>query len=102
MAAKKKVKKQNSSSTKTILPKPKLYPLSDKKPEEKKSIHHAAGIISEQESYHEGVYQKFPKEVIQSHIPQYNVVPYAILYLIYNILFFILLLLDWCVCLKTI
>ena len=26
--------------------------------------------------YH-GVYQKFPKEVIQSHIPQYNVVPYS-------------------------
>ncbi|MDH3766415.1 MAG: hypothetical protein OER82_11500 [Nitrosopumilus sp.] len=27
--------------------------------------------------YREGVYQKFPKEVIQSHIPQYNVVPYS-------------------------
>ncbi|MDH3339793.1 MAG: hypothetical protein OEL84_00755 [Nitrosopumilus sp.] len=75
MATKKKIvskkKKQNSSSTKTILPKPKLCPLQTKKPEEKKSIHHATGVISEQESYPKGVYQ-FPKEIIQSHIPQYN------------------------------
>ncbi|MDH3780790.1 MAG: hypothetical protein OES15_08050 [Nitrosopumilus sp.] len=28
-------------------------------------------------TYHEVVYQKFPKQVIQSQIPQYNVVPYS-------------------------
>ena len=49
LAAKKKTvskkKKQNSSAnSKTILPQPKLYPLSSKKPEEKKSIYHAAGV----------------------------------------------------------
>jgi len=27
--------------------------------------------------YHKEVYQKFPKEIIQSHIPQYNVGPYS-------------------------
>jgi len=81
--SKKKIKQ--NSSTKTILPQPKLlYPLSNKKPsaENKKSIFHAVGVMSTQQEtqttpYHEGVYQKFPKEIIQSHIPQYNVVPYS-------------------------
>jgi len=87
LAAKKKSvsknKKKQNSSIKTDLPQPKLYPLSNKKPsvENKKSIYHAVDVMSsEQESqpaYHEGVYQKFPKEIIQSHIPQYNVVPYS-------------------------
>jgi len=86
-SAKKKIvskkKKQNSSAkSKTRLPQPKLYPLSNKKPTQKKSIYHAAGVMSSEDTatttpYHEGVYQKFPKEVIQSHIPQYNVVPYS-------------------------
>ena len=83
-SAKKKIaKKQNSStsSKKTILPQPKLYPLSSKKPAQKKQIYHAAGVMSSEDykatPYHEGVHQKFPKEVIQSHVPQYNVVPYS-------------------------
>jgi len=84
LAAKKKtVKKRNSSITnkKTILPKPKLYPLSSKKPEQQKRVSYpAAAIIStEQEAnaYHQGMYSKFTPEQIKSHIPQYNVVPYS-------------------------
>jgi len=80
---KKKVskKKKQNSFTKTNLPQPKLYPLSSKKPaQKKKQIYHAAGVMSSESDtttpYHEGVYQKFPKEIIQSHILQYNVVPY--------------------------
>ena len=50
-------------------------------PAQKKQIFHAAGVMSSENNtttpYHEGIYQKFPKEVIQSHIPQYNVVPYS-------------------------
>ena len=38
------------------------------------------GVIkAEQESipYHEGVYQRFTPEEIDSHVPQYTVVPYS-------------------------
>ena len=82
MAAKKKtVKKRNSSTNKkTILPKL-LYPLSNKKPVEKiKRIFHAVGVMkTEQEStpYHEGIYSTFTTEQINTHIPQYKVVPYS-------------------------
>jgi len=64
---KKKTSKKNSS---TVLPQPKLYPLSSKKPEEKhKRTFHAVGVMkTEQESYHEGVYSKFTPEQIHSHI----------------------------------
>jgi hypothetical protein len=46
LAAKKKTVKEKNSSTnkKTTLPQPKLYPLSSKKPTEKKSIYHAVGV----------------------------------------------------------
>jgi len=76
---KKSPSKQKKSKQNSSIPQPKLYPLSSKKPTDKKNIFHAVGVIkTEQESqYHEGVYQKFPKEIIQSHIPQYNVVPYS-------------------------
>jgi len=60
---------------------PKLYPLSNKKQSQRKSIHIACGVLKSEDEmptpYHEGVYQKFPKEVLQNHIPQYNVVPYS-------------------------
>jgi len=60
---KKKVskKKKQNSFTKTNLPQPKLYPLSSKKPaQKKKQIYHAAGVMSSESDttapYHEGVY----------------------------------------------
>ena len=61
------------------------YPLSNKKPteEKQKPIYHAVGVIpTEQEApkptaYHDGVYQKFPPELIRNHVPQYNVVPFS-------------------------
>ena len=87
MAAKKKpTKKKNSSTnttTTTILPKPMPYPLTNKKPEEKKQrSFHAVGVLqTEQEviptPYHEKVYQQFTLEEIANHIPQYNVIPYS-------------------------
>jgi hypothetical protein len=80
LTAKKKTVKKRISSTnkKTVLLKPKLYPLSSKKPTEKKSIYHAVGVMkTEQESYHNGMYSKFTPEQIATHIPQYHVVPYS-------------------------
>ena len=81
MASKRKLRKKQNTSTKqnTSVPKPKLYPLSSKKPEEKhKRIFHAVGVMkTEQESYHDGMYSKFSPEQIANHIPQYNVVPYS-------------------------
>lgn len=76
MATKKNTSKQNTS-----VPQPNLYPLSSKKPEKRKSVYHAVGVLkTEQESktpYHEGVYTSFSPEQIRTHIPQYNVVPYS-------------------------
>ena len=75
---------RNTKSKSTIVPQPKLYPISNKKPDAtKKRPFHAVGVLkTEQESatatpYHEGIFSQYPQEVIQSHIPQYNVVPYS-------------------------
>ena len=80
MASKKKKKSVKIKSKQNIsVPRPTLYPLSNKKPEEKhKRIFHAVGVMkTEQESYHDGMYSKFTPEQIKSHIPQYNLVPYS-------------------------
>jgi hypothetical protein len=71
-------KKQNSS---TDIPKPKLYPLSSKKPEEKKKPrpYHAAGVLNSAEEptdYTTGSFQKYSPEVLRTHIPKYTVIPY--------------------------
>lgn len=78
MVSKKKTAKKNSS-TKSV--ESKLYPISSKKPETRKQIFHAVGVMqTEQEAstpYHQGIYQQFTAEQIKTHIPQYNVVPYS-------------------------
>jgi len=76
-ARKSRKNKQNSS-----IPQPKLtYPISSKKPEQKKKRpFHAVGVIkTEQEwaSYNDGMYHQYSPEQIATHIPRYNVVPYS-------------------------
>lgn len=73
-------KKQNTSKTKQS----ELYPLSNKKPSQRKQISYpAAGILkTEQEDprpsdYHEGIFSQFSQDQIKTHIPQYHVVPYS-------------------------
>ena len=81
MATKKKTvsrKKQNTS-----VPQPKLYPLSSTKSEsetkKKPRPYHAVGVIptaDEVTDYNTGTFSKYSPDVIKTHIPQYNVVPY--------------------------
>ena len=73
-------KKKNKDSTE-----PRVYPISNKKPDSsKEKISHAVGVINSEEDaneqqgdYHEGVYKKYPTETVNTWIPQYNVVPYS-------------------------
>ena len=78
MAAKKKTVKSKQN---TSVPQPKLYPLSSKKPKQKhKHPFHVVGVMkTEQEysSYNDGIYHQYSAEQIATHIPQYQVVPFA-------------------------
>jgi hypothetical protein len=73
-----KKKKQNTSK-KTELPKPKSHSALSSKPKLKPRPYHAAGVIptaEESTNYHNGMYQKYSPEVLRTHLPQYQVVPY--------------------------
>ncbi|MCH9657199.1 hypothetical protein K0U27_00655 [archaeon] len=79
---KKSKSKKNSSAEQTVPSSSDTYPIASQKPNSKrKRPYHAVGVMqTESESqtpYHEGVYQKFPKEVIDNHIPIYESVPYS-------------------------
>jgi len=72
-----KKKKQNSSIKPVDF---KLYPLSSKKPNTKTRPYHAAGVIptaEEATDYNTGTFQRYSPEVLNTHVPQYQVVPYS-------------------------